>query len=177
MPSKATGEETLDRSDESGGRVRAPSRPSVEHTCMTDPQKPITRRWVARSAAALWALLIAAFLLMPLPPEQEDYLPGWLARLIGPGFDKVVHGALFFGFAYFLLGALDTGRWRKSLAFLVAVGYGALTEWLQPRISGRTGEWGDVLADAAGALAGVITVWALEVAKKRSRERSARLSA
>ncbi|HUP25694.1 MAG TPA: VanZ family protein [Thermoanaerobaculia bacterium] len=140
-------------------------------------QRPIARRWVARSAAALWALLIAALLLVPLPPEQEDYLPGWLARLIVPGFDKVVHGALFFGFAYFLLGALDTGRWRKPLAFLVAVAYGALTEWLQPRISGRSGEWNDLLADAAGALAGVVTVWAIEIAKKRSRERSARLSA
>ena len=119
--------------------------------------------------AALWALLIAALLLVPLPPEQEDYLPGWLARSLGPWSDDLAHGALFFGFAYLLLGAMGARRHRKAPAFLVAVGYGALTEWLQPRLSGRTGEWTDLLADALGALAGVLAVALAEGMRSRAR--------
>lgn len=119
----------------------------------------------ARLLAGLWAAVIAGFLLVPLPPEQEDYLPHWLARLLGHGADALVHGALFFAFAYLLLGALGAPRWRKFLAFLIAVTYGALTEWLQPRISGRSAEWTDLVADAVGALAGVATVALLERAK------------
>jgi VanZ family protein len=123
----------------------------------------------ARLLAAVWAAVIAAFLLVPLPPEQEDYLPHWLARLLGGGADALVHGVLFFAFAYFLLGALGGRHWRKSLAFVLAVAYGALTEWLQPRVSGRSSEWTDLVADAVGALAGVAVVALLERARNRSR--------
>jgi VanZ family protein len=133
------------------------------------PLAPTQR--ASRVLAVLWALLIAAFLLLPLPPEQEDYLPGWLARSLGPWSDDLVHGGLFFGFAYLLLGAMGARHHRKTLAFLVAVGYGALTEWLQPRVSGRTGEWTDLLADALGAFAGVLAVAAFERVKAQ-RERS-----
>ena len=129
-----------------------------------------TRR-ASRVLAVLWAAAIAVLLATPLPPEQEDYLPGWLARLLGPWADDVAHGALFFGMAYLLLGAIGGRRFRLGLAFVVAVAYGALTEWLQQRIAGRTASWGDLVADAIGALAGVFVAIALERVRERSRDR------
>lgn len=132
------------------------------------PLAPTQR--ASRVLAVLWALFIGGVLATPLPPEQEDYLPGWLARLLGPWADEVAHGALFFGMAYLLLGAIGGKRGRLGYAFLLAVAYGALTEWMQQRIAGRTASWSDLLADVAGALVGVFVALALERAGARKRE-------
>lgn len=122
----------------------------------------------------LWAGFIGFALLVPLSPENEDYLPSWLARLLVPGADRLVHGLLFFVLAYLLLGAFAGRRsLRGALAFLLSAAYGALTEWAQGALGTRSAELSDFVADLLGALLGVVVVWAWGAASdRRSRSRS-----
>jgi hypothetical protein len=69
-----------------------------------------------------------------------------------PFTDKQLH------FMAFALLALPLGwarpRWVLWLV-PVSLGYGAMIELIQPAV-GRSGEWGDLLADGLGILAGVL---------------------
>lgn len=98
--------------------------------------------------AALWysvgaglLLAVAVLSLIPLPE-------------VGVG-DKLSHVATYFVLAgYFAVLA----RRRRSL-LRVAVGimlYGALIEIAQGLVDYRHGEWGDLLANAAGTVAGML---------------------
>mgnify|MGYP002622858239 FL=1 len=50
-------------------------------------------------------------------------------------------------------------QWHPMMLWMLIVGYAAIDEWLQIPV-GRTAEWGDWLADAAGAAVGVsIGTW------------------
>lgn len=106
----------------------------------------VSRVSVLGSRAALvgWVVLIAWASL--LPPEE---IPS------GPAVsDKVVHAL-----GYAILGALAVAsglRWPPAV--LLAVGIGLLLEIAQ-RISGyRSFEWGDLAADAIGALLGALAM-------------------
>lgn len=77
-----------------------------------------------------------------------------------PWGDKVGHAV-----AYFVLGALlyrtlrETGREKwQTFAASVMIGalYGGLMEWYQSRLSYRSCEWGDAIANAIGVTVGVI---------------------
>ena len=86
---------------------------------------------------------------VPNPP-----VPQGLAR-----FDKVVHFAM-----YALLAGLVVWAWagRRTSAMviiatlLIVAAYGALDEWHQQFIPGRSMELNDWLADSAGALVGAL---------------------
>lgn len=84
---------------------------------------------------------------IPNPP-----VPSGVAR-----FDKVVHFAMYAVLAGLLLWATRGSR-PTALAvlatLLVVSAYGALDEWHQQFIPGRTMELGDWLADSFGALLG-----------------------
>jgi VanZ family protein len=89
---------------------------------------------------------------LPIPP---DVVPSNVS-------DTWLHLAAYFGLAVLLVGSVAVGRrvCRRDAVrlWLLAVCYGALDELTQmiPLLH-RTAEWKDLLADAAGAAAGVLT--------------------
>lgn len=106
--------------------------------------------------AVLWAL---AVLVLTLMPASDVPRIGWAERL---AVDKLVHVVLF-GVQGILLALVFSGRrgWRYMahpylLALLAAIAFGALVEVLQELMGlGRHADVLDLLADAAGALAGL----------------------
>jgi VanZ family protein len=75
-----------------------------------------------------------------------------------PGADKWVHGGLFAVLG--LLGALAWRGMRARPALLLGlVVLGALTEWLQAYVPGRSMSAADWVADSAGALLGLGLGW------------------
>jgi len=110
------------------------------------------RPWVA---VALWALFIEALMLWPSPPDVPR-------GLNVTGLDKAVH-ALLFGVLAALAGRAGATRARPVWPALVGVVvFGAFTEFEQSFIPTRSMELGDFLADAAGAVIGLVVfaAWA-----------------
>lgn len=104
---------------------------------------------------ALWAVLIAVLTLMPVSGAPRF---AWLQDL---PVDKLVHLVLF-GVQAALLALLMARQGVAApllWAFVASTGYGALIEVLQQTMGlGRTAEWGDLLADALGALVGILAI-------------------
>ena len=97
---------------------------------------------VAISVTAVLAAVIAVLTLAQLPVHQNGV----------PGSDKVHHLLAFAALAFPLSAA------RPRLAPWVVLGvvaYGALIEIIQP-YTGRHAEWGDLVADAGGAILGSV---------------------
>lgn len=105
--------------------------------------------------AALWAAAVALLLLVPLPAP-----PAVPPALAGLPWDKLAHAVLFF-----TLGRAWQRWWRRRrpasaggaaarlAVALAATAYGGLLELVQGALgAGRAAEWGDVAADALGAL-------------------------
>lgn len=114
------------------------------------------RRWLTTAAPAFtvaWAVCIA--LLTLLPAEHLPPTPAW--RLLS--FDTAAHAGVFAALAWLLrVWWHRPGRTGAALAgtFAVALGYGALIEWLQLLLAlGRHAEWTDLLSDGLGAAVGV----------------------
>ena len=97
---------------------------------------------VAISVSAVLAAVIAVLTLTQLPVPQSGV----------PGSDKAHHLLAFAALAFPLSAA------RPRLAPWVVLGvvaYGGLIEVIQP-YTGRHGEWGDLVADAGGAILGSV---------------------
>lgn len=108
-----------------------------------------------------WAVLIEVLLLWPSPPDVSQ-------RLLGVGFDKVVHTSLF---------AVQAGLWAWALtgksrpiwpAVVGTVAFGAFTELQQHFLPSRSMELGDLLADASGAVIGAAAFAALALRRRES---------
>ena len=105
----------------------------------------------------LVALLLPAPELLRLKLWVVSWWP-WMLDLSrandAPGADKWVHGGLFA-----VLGCLGALAWRgvraRPALLLVLVFLGALTEWLQAYVPGRSMSAADWLADSVGALLGL----------------------
>jgi VanZ family protein len=79
--------------------------------------------------------------------------------------DKALHFTMYAGLAFLFARAMDdparTPRYRAVLAaFLLTMAIGALDEWHQKFIQGRSTELADWIADSAGGLLGAST-WML----------------
>jgi VanZ family protein len=90
--------------------------------------------------------MVKALLLLPPSDEQPSLLP----------LDKLVHAGLFF-----VAGVLLGRGWHGRASVWVLLGlallaFGGLTEGIQSFVPGRSASWGDVLADALGAAAGLL---------------------
>ena len=109
------------------------------------------------------------FLLLPAPLFAEPLEKGLvrlLALLLGDAprvaaeapWDWVAHGVLFALLAWVWCGqATRTGRIRGVLlAAAGAVAYGGAIEVLQMLLGHRSGEWMDLVADAAGVGVGAL---------------------
>ena len=94
-------------------------------------------------AFKLTLFIILAIATLTLTPPGEP----------GPGiagFDKLLH---FLAFAALAMPMAYAGRMPLFLIVLAAMAYGGLIELIQPHV-GRSGEWGDWLADGLGAFLG-----------------------
>ena len=84
-------------------------------------------------------------------------------------FDKVAHFSMYAVFAWLLArhGFGVAGRWiSAALAVVVASAFGAVDEWHQQYIPGRSIEFADWQADSLGAVAGAL---AYAVYSRRTR--------
>lgn len=86
-------------------------------------------------------------------------LPGAVVpRQLGP-YDKIVHFSIYGLFAVLLSRDLAqvTARWSAAvLAIVIAVAFGAVDEWHQGFIPGRSTDIADWRADSAGAAGGAL---------------------
>ncbi|MBI4003761.1 MAG: VanZ family protein [Candidatus Omnitrophica bacterium] len=94
-------------------------------------------------------------LIVSIIPEGPDLSAGRL--------DKAAHLCEYFLFAWLLVQAIRANRTPEPdcrlWAWMYATSYGLLMELIQAIIPWRSAEWGDVLADAAGAALGVWLGW------------------
>jgi VanZ family protein len=81
-------------------------------------------------------------------------------------YDKAIHATIFFVFTLFLHRALTHTRSHpllvrhaRVLAWLIALGYGALDEMHQLFVPGRSSDPADFAADALGASLCILVVW------------------
>lgn len=101
-----------------------------------------------RLAAALTAVLALAILVLTLMPV--GHIQG-----AGTWSDKTDHLLAFAALAF----PLSLARPRRALLILAgAAALGGAIELIQPHV-GRSGEWGDFLADVAGAALGAGAGW------------------
>lgn len=109
------------------------------------------------ATSAAWTAIIALLLLMPL--EGAPSASVWMPQLLVSAGDKIVHAALFFAaaLAYNRSAALAGLRRPGIAAVIAAVAYGGVMEILQSFV-GRDAEWGDLAADALGAV--LAAAWA-----------------
>ena len=119
-----------------------------------------------RQQLSLWlpviAYMAAIFVASSIP---EPPVPGGVP-------DVSLHEAGYFGLALLLVRALARGRWAGvtprtlALAWIIAVAYGASDEWHQSFVATRHAEIRDWIADAIGALGGVIAVGAWGIIRR-----------
>lgn len=106
-------------------------------------QAPARRLW--RACLALLMLAVAWLAFSPAPPPQAD--TGW---------DKANHALAFAVLALVAEPALWPHPQRRWLGAAGLLAYGALIEVVQSRLPARSGEWADLLADAAGIGIGML---------------------
>ncbi len=118
--------------------------------------QPRTRLWLAVG----WFLLTTLLLAMP-----GNALPK--TNLVNiPNFDKIVHVGLFAVLSFLAVNALTQPTYFKiSVVALMAIIYGTIMEYVQLHlVAYRSFEGIDIIADAIGAIAGVL-LW-LQFGKK-----------
>jgi VanZ family protein len=94
----------------------------------------------------MWAALILVCSSVPLPASA----PGTEI----PGLDKLVHFSLYAVLGW-LLARARGARGGRALAWILAIAaFGAMDEWHQRFIIGRSPDLADWLADGAGGLVG-----------------------
>ena len=92
--------------------------------------------------------------------------------------DKQVHGALYGALAILLVRARTRGDIPAitvrdaAIAWVIATVYGATDEFHQSFVPGRSADWLDLAADAAGAFAAVSALWACGIIARSVRARS-----
>ncbi|MPY86648.1 MAG: teicoplanin resistance protein VanZ [Luteitalea sp.] len=121
-----------------------------------------------------WVWVIAwAALIFVLSSSSE------LPKIPGDSGDKYAHAIVYAVLAALTARALASGAWRgvtwgyACLATILATLYGVSDEIHQAFVPGRHPSWGDVMADALGALVGAGLVWACAIiAATQRRARS-----
>lgn len=108
---------------------------------------PHTHLW--RWALLLLAGLVTVLAVVPAPPRQMDL--GW---------DKLNHVLAFAVLAVCAVFGWRGSPWATRLAVLLALlCFGGAIELLQTQVANRSGEWGDLGADAVGIGLGALFAW------------------
>ncbi len=112
-----------------------------------------TRAW--RIALGVLSIGIGWLALTPHPPPAANL--GW---------DKLNHACAFATLAAVACLSLRSSSARPA-ALLALLAYGGLIEIAQTFVPGRSGEWADLLADAAGIAIGALLAGAVTAAAER----------
>ena len=92
------------------------------------------------------------------------------------GSDKPLHWLAYTGLAVVVVRALAGGLPRRIdlriavIAMLITIGYGITDEVHQLFVPGRSGDVYDLMADAAGALAGALSCYSWGIISSSSRD-------
>lgn len=92
--------------------------------------------------------------------KAVGWMPGWLQSLGHLACYAVLAFLLSIALAVLVRNSIVSGL----IAFVLAVGFGLLMEYLQRNRPGRTGSYADAGIDAAGALLGVFAALATPLA-------------
>ena len=109
------------------------------------------RRWLP---PLLWAGVILFGTSLP-----QEAVPIQTSKI-----DKILHFSIYTVFSYLLTRQISeiTTRWRAALiAVVFAMVFGALDEWHQRFIPGRSTEFADWQADSLGAVVGALACAAI----------------
>lgn len=115
------------------------------------PDPPAWPRWTAAAVAGLYWLAMFLGTHWPKLPLPQGGRLGW---------DKVLHFSGFAGLAVLL--AFAVSRWRDVtvatyvVIVVVLAAYGAVDEWTQALVPGRSCDLYDWLADMAGMTLGLM---------------------
>jgi VanZ family protein len=112
----------------------------------------IIRNWRFAITGIVWFFMMSALFVLPgssLPKTD------WLAKI---QLDKIVHFVLFFILSFlFLKGLMIEKKIQILLLLACSSVYGATVEVIQHQfIANRSFDGGDILANMAGAIAGVL---------------------
>ena len=114
-----------------------------------------------RRAAWVWGPAVAMMALLFLASSLQGSSP-----MLRRGFNLTAHALAYGLLGGLLLHALAGGHWRSitlrsaAVAVIAAGLYGLTDELHQRFVPGRTAELLDLGVDLAGALCGVLVVWA-----------------
>lgn len=117
--------------------------------------KDIAWKKRARLLAMLWTLLI--FFLCFLPGKE-------IPEINVPFVDKWAHFVVFFIWSFLWMASFEQVQLRNFILVLIAAGIlGWLTEYVQGQFTslGRHQDRGDILADIAGGVMGLLTFFLL----------------
>ncbi len=104
-------------------------------------------RWSILWCIVVFVLSVARFDSMTTPPKF----------LLFPHSDKLIHFVLYFVMCVLICAENRRNAfWNYFAAVIFAVFYGGAIELIQENLTCRTGDWYDFLADAVGALVGVL---------------------
>lgn len=109
-------------------------------------------QWVRALFCILYLSVVAGLSLMP-----SDDVPNFE---MFPGFDKVVHGCMYFGLTVLVCWALHAEDKRIRIIYIVlfSILWGLLMEISQLEMMlGRAFEWKDEMANSVGTLLGAAT--------------------
>lgn len=112
--------------------------------------------WKFHILTIVWTVIIAILTLSP--GRSVPDVPFWII----PHFDKIVHAGIF-GMLSFLMarGIIKQYAGQKIkkafvISFFATVVYGLIIEYLQRLVPGRSFELGDLIANTAGVVLGLI---------------------
>lgn len=114
-----------------------------------------------------WLLVfVYAAIIFYLSSRTGGQLPRWPIM----AHDKLLHSIEYAGFAFLIANAIEGrfGRRRIAFAIVAAVAFGALDEFHQTFVPGRSGnDLGDLSADLAGAALGTLAFYGYHRLRQR----------
>lgn len=123
------------------------------------PAQERTRRESRRRQASGGLLVLASLLLFLAPADPGPSGGAWFGVPVpdAPHLDKLVHAVMFLLLGYTLRPLVaPSGPRGDATTFVALVVYGALIELAQSGIPGRSASAADTLADAVGAVGGLL---------------------